>query len=334
MAMKEYYGWQDGDEVIVPATTFIATSNIVLHNNMKPVFVDVDKETYNINTKLIGLKITNKTRAIIPVHLFGMPCDMYEICNIADAYNLRIIEDSCETMFADYRGKIYAEGKRVGSFGDIGCFSTYMAHFLVTGIGGICTTNNPELAVMMKSIMNHGRDSIYLSMDDDKKKGEELLKVVQGRFRFVRLGHSFRATELEAAIGLGQFEQKDEIVRKRRENAKYLMDGLKDLQWFIQLPKILEDRDNNFMMFPIVCKLEKKDDLVFFLEQNMIETRDMLPLLNQPVYKKLFGDIEDEYPVSKWITESGFYIGCHQYLKKKELDFIIKMFHKFFKNVR
>lgn len=320
-ALKEKYHWKDGDEVIVPAVTFIATSNMVLRNNLKPVFCDVDKYTYNIDPDLISKKIGKRTRAIIPVHLFGLPAAMGPIMAIAKKYRLRVIEDSCETMFADYKGK------RVGSFGDIGCFSTYIAHFLVTGVGGICTTNDPGLAVTLKSLMNHGRDAIYLNIDDDDKKtGRELFNIVNKRFRFVRLGHSFRATEMEAAVGLGQLEQKDLVIRKRRANAAYLTRGLYKLRGVLQLPAIPSDRDHNFMMYPIVVKNGNKKDLTFFLEKNSIETRDMMPLLNQPIYKKIFGDIEDGYPAAKWINKNGFYIGCHQYIKKNELDHIIDTF--------
>ena len=324
-ALKEKFNWKDNDEVIVPAITFIATANIVVHNNFKPVFVDVERNTYNINPKLIEEKITDKTRAIIPVHLFGMPADMEPILAIAGKYDLKIVEDSCETMFANYKGK------KVGSFGDIGCFSTYIAHFLVTGVGGICTTNDGELAVMLKSLMNHGRDSIYLSIDDDKKKENELFDIVERRFKFIRLGHSFRATEMEAAIGLAQLEKKDEIINKRRYNANYLTEGLKSLEKYLQLPEVQEDREHNFMMYPIVLKDRDKKNLVFFLEKNLIETRDMLPLLNQPIYEKQISDIEKEFPVANWINNSGFYIGSHQYLKKEELDYIISKFHEYFK---
>jgi dTDP-4-amino-4,6-dideoxygalactose transaminase len=325
MALKEKCNWEDGDEVIVPAVTFIATSNIVLRNNLKPVFADIESDTYNISPDKIRASITDRTRAIIPVHLFGLPADMKPIMEIASHYHLRVVEDSCETMFAN------CQNKKVGSFGDIGCFSTYIAHFLVTGVGGICTTSDPELAIMLKSIMNHGRDSIYLNIDDDKKIGAELYKVVERRFNFVRMGHSFRATELEAAIGLGQMENKNEIISKRRANAAYLTNGLRDLHKYLQLPFVPKDREHNFMMYPIVVKNGRKKELVFFLEDNLIETRDMMPLLNQPYYKKLFGNIENEYPIAKWINNGGFYIGCHQYLKKEELDHIIKKFHEYFK---
>lgn len=323
--LKEKYKWKDGDEIIVPAVTFIATSNVVLHNNLRPVFVDVDRRTYNINPALIEEKITKRTRAIIPVHLFGLPCDMELILKIARKYNLRIIEDSCETMFASYKGK------KVGSFGDIGCFSTYIAHFLVTGVGGLCITNSSSLAVMLKSLMNHGRDSIYISIDDDNKTGDQLFKIVERRFRFIRLGHSFRATEIEAAIGLAQLQKKDQIISKRRKNAEYISKGLKELEEFLQLPFIPADRDHNFMMYPVVVKKGNKKNLVKFLEENWIETRDMMPLLNQPVYIKIFGNIIKNYPVAKWINENGFYIGCHQYLGKRHLDYVIDKFYQFFR---
>ena len=112
-------------------------------------------------------------------------------------------------MFVKYRGR------SVGSFGEIGCFSTYVAHLLVTGVGGFAITRDPQLAVILKSLMNHGRDAIYLNIDDDQNKtGEKLYEIVAGRFRFVRLGHSFRATEMEAAIGLGQLSRRDEMLRR------------------------------------------------------------------------------------------------------------------------
>lgn len=324
--MKEKYKWKDGDEVIVPAVTFIATSNVVLFNKMVPVFVDVDSKTYNIDPNKIEKAITKNTKAIIPVHLFGMPADMDPIMKIAKKYKLKVIEDSCECMFATYKGK------KVGSFGDIGCFSTYVAHFLVTGVGGLAITNNLELAVMMRSFMNHGRDSIYLNIDDDNNLSSGKLSiVVEKRFSFVRLGHSMRATELEAAIGVAQFEGKKENIAARRQIAKFYTENLADLHNFIQLPYVPKDRDHNFMMYPIVLKNKHKRDLVNFLEKRNIETREMVPLINQPIYKKFFGNIEEKYPVAKWINRSGFYIGCHPYLTKKEIQYIVDTFYEFFR---
>jgi perosamine synthetase len=325
-ALKEIHNWEDGDEVLVPSVTFVATANIVLHNNMNPVIVDVEKDYYGIDPKLISEKITKKTRAIIPVHLFGLPCDMGPIQKIANDNGLKIIEDSAETMFASY------DGKRVGSLGDIGCFSTYVAHLIVSGVGGLNTTNNLEYATKLRSLMNHGRDSIYFNIDDSKNKNQEEMKeIISRRFKFVSLGHSFRVTEMEAALGLGQLENWKSMIDKRRKNAHYLIGGLKHLDNKIQLPTVRPKSEHSFMMFPIVLRTEKKENIVNYLEENGIETRDMLPLTNQPIYKKKLRLREGDYPIAKWINQSGFYIGCHQDINKEELDYIISTISDYFK---
>ncbi len=326
--LKEACGWREGDEVLVPAVTFIATSNVVIDHGLKPVFVDVDSKTYNIDPSKIAEKITPKTRAIMVVHLFGQPAEIDPILEIAKKHNLKIIEDSCETMFVKYKGK------PVGSFGDISCFSTYVAHLLVTGVGGLALTNNDEYAVIIKSLANHGRDNIYLHIGDDKNLDKEKLSaVVARRFHFIRLGYSFRTTEMEGALGLGQLERKDEILAGRQKNAAYLTEHLKKHEKYLQLPLHPDYIEHAFMMYPIVIKDEtiKKSDLVMFLEERGVETRDMLPLLNQPIYIKLFGNLEDKYPVAKWINNNGFYIGCHQKLNKEDLDYIVQIFDEYFK---
>ena len=323
--LKERHGWQDGDEVLVPAVTFISTANIVIYNGMRPVFVDVDSRTYNMDPAQMEEKITGRTRAVIPVHLFGLPAQMDAIMEVADRRGLRLIEDSCETMFAT------CGGKKVGSFGDIGCFSTYVAHILVTGVGGFCTTNDPQLAVMLKSSMNHRRDEIYLRIDDDKTEDKQkLFEMAARRFRFVRFGHSFRATELEAAIGLAQLEQKEEFLQRRRRNALILTEGLKHLDDRLQLPTVPENRTHAYMMFPMVLRDAPKRELVNYLEERKIETRDMLALLDQPIYRKIFGDMGSNFPVANWINESGFYVGCHPYLKPEELEYVVQTIGEYF----
>jgi perosamine synthetase len=328
-ALKERHGWQDGDEVLVPAVTFIATSNVVLHNHLRPVFVDVDRATYNIDPALIEAKITPRTRAILPVHLMGLPADMEPITDIARRHNLRLIEDSCETMFATYRGRT------VGSWGDIGCFSTYIAHYIVTGVGGLATTNDPELAVLLKSLMNHGRDAIYLSIDDDETSDREsLYQIAARRFHFVHLGHSFRCTEFEAAIGLAQLEDKDAIMARRCATAAFYRERLAGLSEFLQLPTVPPDRDHVFMLFPLVVRDGTKRGLINFLEENGIETRDLLPLLSQPIYRRLFGDLEPAYPVAQWLNRGGFYIGCHQHLDEAAREYVVDKFYEYFKRAR
>jgi len=326
-ALKDHHGWHDGDEVIVPAVTFVATANIVLHNNMIPVFVDVESDTFNIDPEKIEEKITKKTRAIIPVHLLGLPASMDPIIEMAKNYQLEIIEDSAECMFAKYKGRY------VGSMGTIGCFSTYLAHFIVTGVGGFATTNDGKLAVDMRSLMNHGRDGIYLSSTDDKGlEGEALEEVVGKRFSFVHVGHSMRCTELEAAIGVGQLARSDEIVKRRKEIASIYKDNLKEFEDRLQLPSCPTDRTHSYMLYGLVLRDGSQKELVNYLENLNIETRDLLPLINQPIYKRLYGNLEDQYPVARHINESGFYIGCHSYMKDVEVEFVVEAIRNFFKN--
>ena len=321
-ALKEIHDWRDGDEVIVPAVTFVATVNVLLHNNLRPILVDVDSTYYELDPSLIEAACTDRTRAIIPVHLFGQPCDMDPILDVAGRHDLRIIEDSCETMFAKYRGR------SVGNFGDIGCFSTYVAHLLTTGVGGLNTTNNPEYAVKLRSLANHGRDSIYLSIDDDDDVyGEQLRTIVERRFKFVSPGHSFRATEMEAALGVAQLEDYEVMIERRRSNAAYLTRMLKPLEDRLQLPAIRPDSEHSFMMYPLIVRDEPKEDFSLFLEGRGVETRDMLPLTNQPVYHGLLGITEAEYPVAGWVNRHGLYIGCHQHLSTSDLDYMVDVLH-------
>lgn len=328
-ALKEKHGWKDGDEVIVPSVTFVATSNVVLHNNLVPIFVDVDPRTYNINPVLIADKVTPRTRAIIPVHLTGLPAEMPAICRVAKAFNLSVIEDSCETTFAD------CHGKKVGSWGDIGCFSTYMAHYIVTGVGGLATSSDPALAAKLRSLMNHGRDGIYLSIDDDDGlTGEKLKEVIARRFQFTSLGHSFRCTEMEAALGLGQLERKDEIVARRKAVAARYTAGLRGLQTAIQLPYAPPGLEHVYMIYPIVLRGGSKVDLVNHLEARGVETRDLLPLLGQPIYRKMFGDLLPQYPAASWLDRGGFYIGCHQHVTDEDADHVIDSLYSFFKMER
>lgn len=328
-ALKEEYKWKDGDEVIIPALTFVADVNVLLQNNLKPVFVDVDPKLYTIDPAKLKSAITKRTRAIIPVHLFGLPCEMDEILAIARQKKIKVIEDVCESGFVSYKGK------PVGSFGDIACFSTYQAHILTTGVGGFALTDDPKMATILRSLMNHGRDGIYITIDDDKVSDKKkLTEIVQRRFNFIRPGYSFRATEFEAALGLAALH--DDIhtsIKKRNIIAPTLISHLEKYSARLQLPEFPKYSSHAFMMFPIVVKsdLISRDELVSFLEDHNIETRYMLPLINQPYIKKLFGDLSKKYPISHFINENGFYIGCHEHISSNEMRYIKKVFDEFFR---
>lgn len=327
-ALKKKYKWPDDAEVLVPALTFVASINTVIQNKLKPVFVDIEPDFFMVDPEEIEAKITNKTVAIEVVHLFGQPAEMDPILKIAQKYNLKVIEDSCETMFARYKGKT------VGSFGDISCFSTYTAHLVVTGVGGLILTNDNDLFVISQRLINHGRDGIYLHIDDDDRLDNRKLEtVVEKRFKFTDIGYSYRCTEMEGALGVGQLKGWKKMISRRQENAKYLTDKLRPLSYVLQLPQIRANTDHVFMVYPIVIKDETVDinKLVFYLEEKGIETRFLLPTLTQPVYKRIFGNISSDYPVAKRVSEKGFYIGCHQDLGKRELDYMVKCFGKYFK---
>lgn len=325
-AMKEHYGWDDGDEVLVPAVTFVATSNVILQNRLKPVFVDVEPDHVGIDPAQLAKHLTRRTRAVVPVHLFGQPCDMDPILKFARINNLRVLEDSCETMFVHYKGR------PTGSWGDIACFSSYVAHLIVTGVGGFATTNDEALATLMKSLMNHGRDNIYLSIDDDDTEDQDVLKqIVARRFSFVHVGYSYRATEMEAALGVGELARYQDILRRRQENARYLTGKLGDLTRYLQLPSVRKDAEHAWMMYPLIVKDGvDRDGLLLHLETAGIETRHLMPLINQPVYRQLFGDLEPKYPVAARINRCGFAIGCHQGLQRGDLDHVVETFHRFF----
>jgi dTDP-4-amino-4,6-dideoxygalactose transaminase len=317
--LKEVHNWQDGDEVIVPAITFVATVNVVLQAGLKPVLVDVEPDYYGIDVNKIFQIISNITRCIIPVHAFGQPADMQSIKKLLRRYQqVKVIEDSCESMLVSHYNK------PVGSWSDIACFSTYMAHIITTGVGGIAITNNELYAKTMRSLVNHG-----MSYDDLSAKKDEFDPWKLHRdFTFERVGHSFRITELEAAIGLAQLEELEKTIEKRFSNLCYLGLGLSELVDYLQLPSIRPNTQHAAMMFPIVCKQPNtRDKLTRHLNENGIETRRMLPLINQPAYKGLWNP--DDYPVAKWIDENGFYIGCHQDLSQDDLDYVVEVFGKF-----
>jgi perosamine synthetase len=324
-ALKEGHGYQDGDEVLVPSTTFIATSNIVLQNNLTPIFVDVDPFTFNIDTTKIYEKLTRRTRCIIPVHLFGLPADMTQVMRIARDYNLQVIEDSCEAV-----GSTVKE-KPVGSFGDFGTFSTYVNHLVVGGVGGLVTTDNDKLAEIARSLMAHGRDSIYTNIDaDDGLSGSNLQNIIERRFKFERVGYSYRATELEAAIALSELERFPQNVAKRRANADLLMKLLEPLGE-LQLPYIPHDCTHSWMMFPAVCRNGvNRDKFLLFLEEHGIETRYMFPLLSQPIYQKLFPGEDAKSPVAKNLAENGLMFGIHQGLDETDIRYIAELIHGYF----
>lgn len=322
--LKELHGWKDGDEVIVPAVTFVATVNVVLQCGLKPVLVDVESDYYGIDVNEIG-KVFNSgvTRAVIPVHTFGQPVNLQALKDLVHLSGLHCIEDSCESVLVGSQDKV-GRMRPVGSWSDISCFSFYMAHLVTCGVGGMCLTNNPDYAKVMRSLVNHGMSYSDLS-DEDNFNPQRV-----GRdFTFGRIGHSFRITEFEAAIGLAQLDDIETIIHNRQNNARCLTTNLWELSDYLQPPYVRPNTDHAFMMYPIVCKQEGiRDKLCQHLNDKGISTRRMLPLVSQPCYKGLWNP--SDYPVARWIEDNGYYIGCHQHLIQGELDYVIEAHLEFF----
>jgi dTDP-4-amino-4,6-dideoxygalactose transaminase len=252
----------------------------------------------------------------MPAHLFGQPADMTSLMTVAAEHDLLVVEDSCETVGVRHRGRM------VGSFGDFGCFSTYMAHIVTTGIGGLALTDDHENLTRFRSLMNHGRNPSYLRIDDDQDlEDEELLRVVWSRYDFQSLGQSFRATEMEAALGIGQLERLDAHLSRRREVAAALMHVLDHPD--LQLPQTAEGNEHAFMMFPILCRTaEIRDSLVVALERAGVETRLLLPIIGQPCYDGLLDIPVGAYPNARNVVANGFYIGSHPAISDDDIAYI------------
>ena len=224
LAVLQDFGAKRGDEVIVPALSFVATGNAVVHAGFTPVFVDIERETLNIDPTKIEAAITPKTRAIMPVHLMGKPAEMDTVNAIAKSHGLLVVEDAAEAHGALYKGK------PAGSLADLSAFSTYVAHIITTGEGGVITTNNQEYGDILRSLRSHGRnctckrcvmnvDTVTYCAKRFRGEGDEDV-----RFTFDRIGYSCKMNELEAAIGIGAMEVYHDILKKRHDNLIHVLE--------------------------------------------------------------------------------------------------------------
>jgi dTDP-4-amino-4,6-dideoxygalactose transaminase len=328
-ALKIREGWNDGDEVIVPATTFVATINVVEQLGLEPVLVDVEEDFYCIDPWRARKAITAKTRCILPVNLLGQAANLYWIEEIAMDNALCIVEDSCEAMFVSH------SDWPVGSWGDVGAFSFYMAHLITAGVGGISITSDDDLAEIMRSLVNHGRSPVYISIDDDDGlEGDDLVEMIKQRYAFVHPGYSSRITELQAAIALPQLRNYQDMMARRYAVASRLTAGLSKHAGSLQLPAEREQGQHAYMMYGIKMKDGvSKWPLMKYLEENGIETRELLPIVNQRMYVDLVSEArkrDNILDVSKDLIETGFYIGSHQGMTDDDADYVCEVVDEFF----
>jgi len=220
-----------GDEVIVPSFTFVATTEAVVLVGAKPVFVDIDFDTYNVNPEEIKKAITKKTKAVIPVDLFGLPADMKPIKEIARKYNLVIIEDAAQAHGSQYKGK------PVGSFADLACWSFYASKNMTTGEGGMITTNSQLYTDKLPYMRTHGEKNDYISS---------------------MIGGNFRMPEIEAAIGHVQLKKLPRFLKLRQNNAERLAVRLRDIEG-LQLPRVPKDCRHSWYLFTVKLRNRNRD---------------------------------------------------------------------------
>ncbi len=282
-----------GDEVIVPSLTFIATANAVRYVGATPVFADSEIATWNLDSEKLESLITKKTKAIIPVHLYGQPVNMKPIMELADTYNLLIIEDAAEAHGAEYKGQ------KVGSIGHIGVFSFYGNKIVTTGEGGMVVTSDSEIAQRVRILRDHGMDP-------------------ERRYYHTVLGYNYRMTNLQAALGVGQMEKIDTILLKKRRIAAWYRTIFSEIKG-ITFPEEAPWGKSVYWLSSILIDKERfsftRDELIVKLKDRGIETRPVFyPVHRQPVY-----DLDLSLPVAERISFSGISLPSSPKLEKESV---------------
>jgi perosamine synthetase len=292
------------DEVIVPALTFASVANAVLYTGAKPVFVDSHIDYWCINPSKLEERITKKTKAIIPVHLYGHPCDMDSIMKIAKNYDLYVIEDCAEAHGAEYKGR------KVGTFGDIACFSFYGNKIITTGEGGMCLTNDEDLARKMRMLRDHGMD-------------------IKRRYWHDVVGFNYRMTNLQAALGVAQLEKIDNFIQRKRKIAKIYASFLENVQGIVLHPEMPWAK-NVYWLYSILIDNKSygisRDELIDKLAENGIETRRFFYTLHlMPPYKRYA--VNCRFPIAEKLSSSGINLPSSVKLTEEETSEVVRLIH-------
>lgn len=289
-----------GDEVIVPSFTFIATASMIHYSFAKPVFADIDSETYCIDPTDITEKITGKTRAIVPVHLFGNAANLEAIQDLCNDHKLTLINDAAQAHGTKYNGE------DVGALGDLSCYSFYPSKTLTTGEGGMVTTNNPELDHKGRLLRAHGDD---------------------GRYHHILLGFNYRLTEIQAVLGIDQIKKMDNFLKRRRECADYLNEKISPIEG-LQIQKTTPKAEHSHSYFSLTIDPETynctRDEFMQALEAENISctTHYATPLTNQPIIKELYNP--DTCPTSEEISKQILSLPMHPGLTTQNLQNIVE----------
>ncbi len=299
-----------GDEVILPSFTIISCFNAIVKNGLVPIPVDCNFEDWNMDISQIEKKITRKTKAVMVVHIYGLASNIKKIIRLKRKYKFKIIEDAAEAM-----GLKYFDNKYCGYYGDITTFSFYANKHITTGEGGMVLTND-------KKIFERGRSITNLFFKNP-------------RFIHDEIGSNFRYTNLQAAIGLAQFEKLNKTIFKKKKIGQFYQEKLKDIKTIYLPPEHNNISKNIYWVFGIVLKSSskiKRNELCRRLLKKGIETRPFFwPIHKQPVYKSLKNTRKLNLKNSEFISKNGFYLPSGVALKKKELEYVVKEFKKILK---
>ncbi|MFN3786822.1 MAG: lipopolysaccharide biosynthesis protein RfbH [Sulfurihydrogenibium azorense] len=345
---------KEGDEVITVAAGFPTTIAPIIQNNLIPVFVDVEIETYNIDVNQVEESITEKTKAIFVAHTLGNPFNVDKVLEIAQKYNLWVIEDNCDALGSTYNGKF------TGTFGHISTLSFYPAHHITIGEGGAVLTNDYELYKIIMSFRDWGRDCWCPPGKDNscgrrfKWKLGKLPKGYDHKYTYSHLGYNLKITDWQAALGLAQLNKLPKFVQKRKENFKLIYEGLKDLEKYFILPKATEKSDPSWFGFPITLRENlpfSKLDLIKYLERNKIGTRQLFAvnILRQPIFTEssiklrirdsgiiISNELSEEHyrllPNTEKIMNDTFWIGVWPGVEEEDIIYIIDTFKKFIRS--
>ena len=301
-----------GDEVIVPTMTFCATANVVVHLGATPILVDVG-EDYHISVEAIERAITPRTRAIIPVHYAGEPCDMDEILDVARRHGLKVVEDAAHAVGADYRGR------RIGSHGDAVCFSFYATKNMTTGEGGMVTVNDPALADRIRTLILHG-----MSHDAWKR----YTKAGSWFYEVLEPGFKCNMTDLQAALGIHQLRRLDGFVERRQSIAHDYSRALSNLPG-VTLPKERLDRSHIYHLYP-VCIDEGaagvvRDEFIDLLRDANIGTSvHFIPLHRHPAYRDRFGHRPESFPVAERLYKGLVSLPLYPSMSEADADDVVE----------
>ncbi len=299
-------GLTRGDEVITTPNTFVATSNMLLVLGVKPVFCDIRLDTYNINEKKIERLITKRTKAIVPVHFAGQPCEMNEILRIAKKHKLLVIEDAAHALGAVYKGK------KIGSLGDITMFSFHPVKTITTGEGGALVTNSKQLYEKMKLLRNHG-------MYKDK----------QGKNVMVKLGYNYRMTDIQAALGISQLKKVHLFLKRRRQIVAWYEQAFRGMPEVV-VPREIAGNSSAWHLYVIRVPKEKRDDLVVYLNANDIGANFHYPAVYSHPYYQRIGYADFTLPNEEEYYHSCACIPCFPQLTRSEVFSVASLIRKYF----